>query len=157
MVAKQSHHSFQAVSKARHKVFREPIPWIRLLTTAALFSVATGALLIGPESRKPATPAAAAVQTTGGYESPLGLKVTSRKQQVEIRWDHDLPAMSHADKGLLKITEGAMTELVQLDQRDLRDGHVSYTAMTNAVGIRFEVVARDGTRVTESAQVVAIR
>ncbi len=129
---------------------------MRLLTTTALFSIGTAAVLVGLDSRQPATAAAASVQATAGYESPLGLKVTSRKQQLEIRWDHALRAVLNGSKGVIKITEGEMTELIPLDRHDLQDGYVSYTAMTNDVRIRFEVNQPDGTSVTESARVVSI-
>jgi hypothetical protein len=128
---------------------------MRLLTTTALFSIGTAAVLAGLDSRHPAT-AAANVQATAGYESPLGLKVTSRKQQLEIRWDHALGAVLNGGKGVIKITEGEVTELIPMDRNDLQDGYVSYTPMTNDVRIRFEVNQADGTSVTESARVVAI-
>jgi hypothetical protein len=156
MVANQSHHAPRADSKSRQITFNEPMSWMRLLMTTALFSIATSAVVVGLESRHAATTAAAAAQITAGYESPLGLKVTSRKQQLEIRWDHELRAVLNAGKGLIKITEGEMTELIPLDRGDLRDGYVSYTALTNDVRIRFEVNQADGTSVTESARVVAI-
>ena len=82
--------------------------------------------------------------------------MTFRKQQVEIRWDHDSRAALGADKALMRITEGELTELIPLDGRDLRDGFIAYTPMTNDVLIRFEVSQRDGSSVTESARVVAI-
>jgi hypothetical protein len=154
MVANQSHHALRAVSKSRQVVFSEPISWMRLLTTTALFSIGTAAVLAGLDTRHPA--AAAKVPATAGYESPLGLKVTSRKQQLEIRWDHALGAVLNGGKAVIKITEGEMTELIPMDRNDLQDGYVSYTPMTNDVRIRFEVNQADGTSVTESARVVAI-
>lgn len=152
------HHGPAAVSKSRLTDYKEPISWMGLLATTALFSIGTSAVLMGLDSRHPATAmaAAAAAPATAAFASPLGLKVISRKQQVEIRWDHEKRAVLNAGKGLIKITEGEMTELIPLDLRDLRDGYVSYTSMTNDVRIRFEVSEADGTSVTESARVVAI-
>jgi hypothetical protein len=145
-----------SVREAPVAVFQDQVPWMRLLTTTALFSIVTGALLVGFDSRRPPAPTAPAVQTAVQYESPLGLMVTARKQQVEIRWNHDCQAVRGADKGSMKITEGEMTELIPLDRRDLQDGFVAYTAMTNDVRVRFEVTQRDRSSVTESARVVAV-
>jgi hypothetical protein len=156
MNATLSNHAPVLVRKAPIAAFQDQVPWMRLLTTTALFSIVTGALLVALDSRRPPAPTAPAVQTAAQYESPLGLKVTTRKQQVEIRWNHDCQAVRGADKGFMKITEGEMTELIPLDRRDLQDGFVAYTAMTNDVRIRFEVNQRDGSSLTESARVVTI-
>ena len=129
---------------------------MRLLTTTALFSIATGAILVALDSSHPASAAPAPVETAAAYQSPVGLIVTTRKQQVEIRWDHNSLAVLKPVKGLVKITEGEMTKLIPLDWRDLQDGYVSYTPLTNDVTVRFEVTRADGSSVTESARVVAI-
>jgi hypothetical protein len=129
---------------------------MRLLTTTALFSIATSAILVALDSKHPASAAPAPVQTTAPYQSPLGLRVTARKQQVEIRWDHDSLAALKPVKGLVKITEGEITKLIPLDWRDLQDGYVSSAPLTNDVEVRFEITRADGSSVTESARVVAI-
>lgn len=122
-----------------------------LLTTTALFSIGTAAVLTlaAPQRQVAAAPSVA-------YQSPLGLKVTSRKQQLDIRWDHTCAAITKADKALMKVTEGEMTELIPLDRRDLQDGSVAYSPMTNDVRIRLEVSEKDGSSVSESARAVAI-
>jgi hypothetical protein len=160
MIVRQVHHTLTPVSKSREPVFREPvfrepIAWMRLLTTTALFSILTGSLLVALESRRSVGALTTdAAQTTAGPESPLGLKVTFQEQRVEIRWNHESRAMLGAPKGLVKITDGKVTEFISLDRRDLRDGHVSYTPITKDVSICFEVIAADGTSVTESARAV---
>jgi hypothetical protein len=155
MIVRQVHHTLTPVSKPREPVFREPIAWMRLLTTTALFSIVTASLLVALESRRSGGALMTdATQTTARPESALGLKVTSQEQHVEIRWNHDSRATSGAAKGLVKITDGEVTELINLDQRDLRDGHVSYTPITKDVSIRFEVIAADGSSVSESARAV---
>ena len=156
MVALQSHHAPKPVSNRRHVVYREPISWMRLLTTTALFSIATGAILVAPDSYHSSPAAPAPVQTAAAYLSPLGLRVTARKQQVEIRWDHNSLAVLKPVKGLVRITEGEMTKLIPLDWRDLQDGYVSYAALTNDIAVYFEITRADGSSVTESARVVAI-
>jgi len=130
-----------------------PYSWMPLLATTALFSIATAAVIMRSEFSHAV--AAASVENTVN-QSPLGLKVASRKQQVDIRWDHECAAIVRADKGIMKITEGEMSEVIPLDRRDLRDGSVSYTPMTNDVRIRLEILGPGGASVSESARVVAI-
>jgi hypothetical protein len=126
---------------------------MRLLATTALFSIVTGATLVALDSNYPAA-AAAAVETTTN-QSPLGLRVTIQKRQMEIRWDHDSVAALKAGKGLMKITEGDTTKLIPLDLRDLQDGSVSYKSLTNDVRVRLDVTGADGAFVTESTRAVA--
>jgi len=148
MLAKQTSQS----------TFRQPISWMGLLTTTAVFSIVTGAVVVGFDSKHPTSAAASTTVETASAtsQSPLGLRVTSRKQQVEIRWDHNSRPVTNASKAVMKITEGETTELIRLDHRDLQDGFVSYTPMTKEVQVRFVVIAPDGTSVSESARVVAI-
>jgi hypothetical protein len=155
MVAAQFHHAPKPAARSR-RVYSEPISWVRLLFTTALFSIATGAILMGLDSRHPGTPAAAPVETASEDQSLLGLRVATRNQQVEIRWDHNLVAAFKSGKGLIKITDGDMAKLIPLDWRDLQDGYVAYAPLTNDVRVRLEVTATDGTTFTESARVVAI-
>jgi hypothetical protein len=124
---------------------------MRLLITTALFSLATGAILMRLDFG-PAVPTASASQI-----SQLGLRATAQKQQVEIRWDHVAVAALNPVKGLLKITEGDNIKLIPLDLRDLQDGFVSYQALTSEVRVNFEVTDASGGSVSESARVVAIR
>jgi hypothetical protein len=148
MVATQIHHAPQVMVKPRSGLVHDSSSWTRLLITTALFSVATGAILMGLDSG-PATPAAP--------PSQLGLRVTAQKQQVEIRWDHIAVAALNPVKGLLKITEGEGAKSIPLDRSDLQDGSVSYLALTNEVRVSFEVTEASGISVSESARVVAIR
>jgi hypothetical protein len=155
MVAVQTHHAPQAVPTTIQRS-REQITWMRLLTTTALFSIATGAILVALDSNRADTAAAAPPETAEAYRSPLGLRVTSRKQQVDIRWDHNLITALQSSKGLMKITEGETTKLIPLDSRDLQDGYVSYAPLTSDVRVRFEVTRADGSLVAESTRVVAV-
>ena len=148
MVATQIHHAPQVMVKPRSGLVHDSSSWTRLLITTALFSVATGAILMGLDSG-PATPAAP--------PSQLGLRVTAQKQQVEIRWDHIAVAALNPVKGLLKIAEGEGNKLIPLDRSDLQDGFVSYLALTSEVRVSFEVTEASGISVSESARVVAIR
>src|ERR1700735_5689957 len=104
--AQQLYHATEPVPKPPQAVYRGPIAWRRLLATTVLFSLATGAILVALESRHPEPPGAEAAGNTAAYQSPMGLRVAIRKQQVEIRWDHDLVAALKPGKGLIRITEG---------------------------------------------------
>jgi hypothetical protein len=154
--AVQTHHAPQAVPTTLQRSYREQVTWIRLLTTTALFSIATGAILVGLDSNRAGIPTAAPRETAAEYRSALGLRVTAGKQQVDIRWNHDLITALNSSKGSMKITEGEMTKLIPLDSRDLQDGYVSYVPLTNDVRVRFEVTRGDGSLVTESTRVVAV-
>jgi hypothetical protein len=156
MDAQQLHHAPKLVPKSRQSVYQEPIAWSRLLTTTALVSLVTGAILVAFDSRHAAPPPAEPVENNSGYQSRLGLRVIIRKQQVEIRWDHDLVVALKPGKGLIRITEGETTKLIPLDWRDLQDGSVSYTPLTSDVRVRFEIIEADGARISESTRVVAI-
>jgi hypothetical protein len=156
MDAQQFHHAPKLVAKPRQAAYWEPIAWRRLLVTTALFSVVTAAILMALDSRHSAPPVAEPVENTTGSQSPMGLRVITRKQQMEIRWDHDLVAALRPGNGLMRITEGERTKLIPLDRRDLQDGSVSYTPLTSDVHVRFEIIGADGVRITESTRVAAI-
>jgi hypothetical protein len=156
MDTQQFHHAPELVPKPRLTVYGGPIAWRRLLATTVLFSVVTGGILVALESRHPEPPAVKPAGNTAGYQSPMGLRVTIRKQQVEIRWDHDLVAALKLGKGLIRITDGETTKLIPLDWRDLQDGYVSYTPLTSDVHVRFEIIEADGVGISESTRVVAI-
>ncbi len=156
MVALQTHHAPHAVPTTLQRSYQERLSWMRLLTTTALFSIATGIILVAWDSNRSNLPTAAPAETAAEYRSPLGLRVTARKQQVDIRWDHNLVTALKSSKGLMKITEGQMVKLIPLDARDLQDGCATYAPLTNDVGVRLEVSRADGTSVSESARVVAV-
>ena len=156
MVAAQFHHAPKPVSQSRPAVYGERISWIRLLITTAVFSIVTGAILVGLDSGHSGAPAAAPVENASEYQSPLGLRVTTRNQQVEIRWDHNLVAALKSSKGLIKIAEGETAKSIPLDWRDLQDGYVAYAPLTSDVRVHLEVTAADGATFTESARVIAI-
>jgi hypothetical protein len=136
------------MAKHRSGLVHDTSSWTRLLITTALFSLATGAILMGLGSG-PAMPAAP--------PSQLGLRVTAQKQQVEIRWDHVAVAALNPVKGLLKISESDNIKSIPLDRSDLQDGFVSYLASMSEVRVSLEVTEASGVTVSESARVVAIR
>jgi hypothetical protein len=124
--------------------------WTRLLITSAIFTSLTGVALVAFESNSSSSSTAAAAQAATANESPLGLSVTAQKQQLEIRWNHDSIGPLGGYKGQMKISEGETTQTVRLDWRDLEDGHVSYTPLTNDVRIVLELVKPDGNIIRDS-------
>jgi hypothetical protein len=130
---------------------KEKIKWSGLLPTAALMVIGLVALQLSTNSKQ--TTAAAAAPST---ETALGLTVTSRPHQLEIRWNRESEAVTASDHGTMRITEAGVTEAVPFDQEQLHDGYVAYTPTTNDVSIRFEVTEKDGGTAAESIRSVAI-
>jgi hypothetical protein len=119
----------------------ERIRWSRLLRTALLAVLGIGALQLAMK---------------GGSQTGLGLKVTSRQHQLEIRWNRQAAAVAASSNGVMKITEAGKTQAVLFDQDQLRDGFVAYTPTTTDVSIRLEVTGPDGGTTSESIRTVAI-
>ena len=128
--------------------------WLRLLPTFALFALVTAGTQMLWLSR-PAEATQMAEMTTDD-SSPLGLKVTIRPQQLQIRWNQRSAPILAAEKAVLRITEGNVTEKILFDHEELRDGYVAYAPKTNDVYIRLEVNGPDGNSTPESVRVVAI-
>ncbi len=89
-------------------------------------------------------------------DNELGLNVTPRQHQLEIRWNRNSAAIAESDRGVMKITEDGITEAVPFDPTQLRDGYVAYTPKTSDVNIRLEVTGKDGGTTSESIRSVAI-
>jgi hypothetical protein len=157
----------------------EPIRWLRLLPLAGLLSIGIAAAelvfdhdrptaqhqpaAVAQMNSAPATAPAAAAAPTNPVpptapieEAKLGLRVTSRPKQLEIHWNHDAKAILAATKGLMRITDGNQTEVIEFEPHQLQDGAVAYTPATNDVNIRFEVSGADGGSTVESIRAVAI-
>jgi hypothetical protein len=132
------------------------IRWWQLLPTAALFTLGSIAAQTALD-RKAVTPVSPS-EVTASYEAPLGLKVTSLPHQLQVRWNHDSPAIRGAEKGEIRIAEGdvVVTQVIPIDRQQLLNGYVAYTPLTNDVSISFEVKTPDGRRTTESIRAVAM-
>jgi hypothetical protein len=130
---------------------KQPIKWSGLLPTAALIVIGLVALQVATNSKQPAVSAAAP-----SVETSLGLTVTSRPHQLEIRWNRESEAIAASEHGTMRITEAGVTEAVPFDQQQLHDGYVAYTPTTNDVSIRLEVTGKDGGTTSESIRSVAI-
>ena len=128
--------------------------WLRLLPTFALFGVVTaGTQMLWPSRTAEANQTA---QITSDVATPLDLKVVVQPQQLEIRWNQHSTHILAAEKAVVAITEGDVTEKIPIDRQELRDGYVAYAPKSNDVYIRFEVMGTDGSSTTESVRVVAI-
>jgi hypothetical protein len=145
------------------------IRWGRLAPTVILVAISVGALQIATSSKQTAATAAASgiaasetaatelvAQASPSDERSLGLSVTSRQRQLEIRWNRESAAVATSIKAVMRITEDGITEVVPFDQTQLRDGYVAYTPKTNDVSIRLEVTGKDGGTMSESVRSVAI-
>ena len=124
--------------------------WFRLVPTIGFFILGTAVLESVTTGSPPSLPVARPVR-----ESTLGFMVASRSHELEIFWNRDAPQVAGAEKATLKIYDGNVTEVVNLDRNDLHDGFVAYIPKTNDVGVRFEV-SEHGATTTESARIVAV-
>lgn len=145
----------------------ERIRWSRLFPTAALVVICIWALQYAMNSNRTTAAAsassensaseiAAPVPSAPNNQNDLGLNVTSRQHQLEIRWNRESAAIMGSDNGVMKITDDGITEAVPFDQIQLRDGYVAYTPKTTDVNIRLEVTGKDGGTTLESIRSVAI-
>ena len=146
------------------------IRWGRLAPTIVLAAICIGALQLATSSKHSvaaatetsetaapeAAPSVPIAQAAPTNEHTLGLSVTSRQHQLEIRWNRESAAIATSDKAVIKITEDGRTEVVPFDQTQLRDGYVAYTPKTSDVSIRLEVTGKDGATTSESIRSVAI-
>lgn len=148
------------------------IRWSRLLPTAALAVICIIVLQFALSSNRtaasPPEPAAAATPEVvltpaplpatvdATSETRLGLTVTARQKELEIRWNRESAAIAAAVSGVMKITENGTTEGVVIDRQQLHDGYVAYTPKTNDVSVRLEVTGKDGVTTAESVRSVTI-
>lgn len=117
--------------------------WLRLFPTVALAMIAVGALqqAIGFRSSVHAQEPVA-----------LGLTVTSRSRQLEIRWNRSSSAVTDAVGGVLKITDDGTTQALPFDATQFQDEYVAYTPKTNNVSVRLETTTKDGGMTAESVR-----
>jgi hypothetical protein len=120
---------------------REPIKWAWLIAVAILTLAITWML-----HRAVSGPARIA----------LGLQVVSREKQLEIHWNHDATPIRNAAKGVMRISDGGVQQVMEFDATQLRDGVVAYSPTSNDVTVRLEVNSVDGTTSSESMRSVAI-
>ncbi|HLG98159.1 MAG TPA: TonB family protein [Bryobacteraceae bacterium] len=88
-------------------------------------------------------------------DAPLGLKVVFAGGQLNVNWNHESGLISGAGKGVMWITDGGMTKLIELDSKQLHDGSIAYIPLGEDVNIRLEVSEAAGHSVAESVRVLA--
>ncbi len=118
-----------------------PINWVWLIAVAIL------ALAIGSMLHR---------AVSGPARIAIGLQVVSRGKQLEIHWNHDATPIRNAAKGVMRISDGGVQEVMEFDATQLRDGTVAYSPTSNDVTVRLEVNSVDGTTSSESMRSVAI-
>jgi hypothetical protein len=128
--------------------------WLRLIPTMALAIIMVGAFQRTTDSRVAIAPSLETAPLSRGDD--LGLTVTSRSNQLEIRWNKASAAMTGSIGSVLKITDDGITEALPFDQGRFQEEFVAYTPKTNDVSIRLEVTGRDGGRTSESVRAVTI-
>jgi hypothetical protein len=119
---------------------RKPIKWAWLIAVAIL-TLASAWMLHRAVS--------------GPARIALGLQVVSREKQLEIHWNNDATPIRSAVKGVMRISDGGVQEVLELDATQLRDGTVAYSPTSNDVTVRLEVNSVDGTTSSESMRPVA--
>jgi hypothetical protein len=67
--------------------------------------------------------------------------VLSRGKQLEIHWNHEATSIRNAAKGVMRISDGGVQEVIEFNASQLRDGAVAYSTTTNDVNVRLEVSA----------------
>ncbi len=142
-----------AAQKAPSRAAKGPIRWWKLLPTAAAFTIgaiAAQSAWDGHANARTSAPAAIAAD----YEAPLGLEVSSRPHQLEIRWNHSAQVVRGAERAEMTISEGGVTEVIPIEKDQLLDGSVAYTPRTNDVSIRIRLKAADGSATSESIRAV---
>jgi hypothetical protein len=86
---------------------------------------------------------------------PLKLSVSERKNQLDVTWDRNAPAVTRAKRGVLSIADGANRRDLELSAPQLRNGKVLYTRLSGDVNLRMEVFPEGQASVVESLRVVS--
>ena len=93
-------------------------------------------------------------QTTGVPSGlPLKLSVSENRNQLDVMWDRSVPAIVHANRGLLSISDGSNQQELELSGAQLRSGRVHYSPLSGDVRLRLEVFPEGQERVGESIRV----
>jgi hypothetical protein len=131
--------------------------WLRLLPTVALAMIGVGAFLRAMDSPGTTDPSTRqTAHSSHGERTDLGLSVTSRSNQLEIRWNKASAALTESVRGVLQITDAGTTEALPVDQAQFYDEYVAYTPKTNDVRVRLELTGKDGGKASESVRSVSI-
>jgi hypothetical protein len=123
--------------------------WKWLLAPVLLGSVAAAFVYHDLDS-----PRASNRQATGVQSGlPLKLSVSEDRNQLDVMWDRNVPAIVHAKRGLLSISDGSNQQELELNGVQLRTGRVHYSPLSDDVRLRLEVVPEGQRSVGESIRV----
>ena len=158
--AKAQEHSEQKVKpKIEKKVvkplpplaeLRQPVRWAGLIPTVAMAMILTGTGVVALGNVRATSARSEPAAPDSGYETPLGLRITTNAQGFMIQWNRNSAAIRAAQHGLVRIVDGPDTRVAEFNGQQLRDRYVAYEPRTKDVSIEVEVLAKDGTITTES-------
>jgi hypothetical protein len=81
---------------------------------------------------------------------PLKLSVTENRNQLDVTWNRTVPAILHASRGVLSISDGSVHQDLELTGTQLRTGKVHYSPVSSDVELRLEVFSEGQKQVGES-------
>ena len=84
---------------------------------------------------------------------PLKLSVAENRNQLDVMWDRNVPAILHAKRGVLSVADGSNKQELELNNVQLRTGRVHYSPLSSDVRLRLEVFPDGQERVGESIRV----
>ena len=98
------------------------------------------------------TSKAADIQMPNGLV--LKLSVAENRNELDVTWNRSVPAIVHAKRGVLSISDGSNKQDLELSGLQLREGRVHYSPQSGDVRLRLEVFPEGQERVEESIRVL---
>lgn len=80
------------------------------------------------------------------------MRLEDHQNEILVLWDHSLPAIRRADRGVLRIVDGRSSRNVNLDTVAVRRGSVTYARQSGDVEIRLTVFEQDKEVLNEQAR-----
>jgi hypothetical protein len=84
----------------------------------------------------------------------LKLSVAENRNELDVTWNRSVPAIVHAKRGVLSISDGSNKQDLELSGLQLREGRVHYSPQSRDVRLRLEVFPEGQARVDESIRVL---
>ena len=84
----------------------------------------------------------------------LKLSVAENRNELNVTWNRSVPAIVHAKRGVLSITDGPNRQDLELSGLQLREGRVHYSPQSGDVRLRLEVFPEKQASVDESIRVL---
>ncbi|MBI3281679.1 MAG: hypothetical protein HYZ57_17770 [Acidobacteria bacterium] len=127
---------------------REPPRW---KARFAWMSFALAAMLLGAVAGFQYAGGQFQTSTASAAQDAYTLGVAAQRidDNVLVRWNSEAPAVKAAWRGLLTISEGADSKIVQLDAAQLRNGSVLYRKVAPEIDFKFEVLLKENRAVVE--------